>query len=120
MVWRKIYNLRLYFLQYCHLFHRVFNTFTVTGMKPLTRVYPFFDGIDVSAYVTPTGSSAGAALTTDAAGQVSGTFAIPDPETSGAPKWRTGKRFHIFSNKRNIFCSYKWRKCNTYYSISKT
>ena len=43
-------------------------TFTAKDMKPLTRVFPFFDGIDVSAYVTPTGSSAGAALTTDAAG----------------------------------------------------
>ena len=43
-------------------------TFTAQGMKPDTRVFPFFDGVDVSAYVTPTGSSAGAALTTDAAG----------------------------------------------------
>ena len=41
-------------------------TFTAKDMKPLSRVFPFFDGIDVSAYVTPTGSSAGAALTTDA------------------------------------------------------
>ena len=34
-------------------------------MKPLTRIYPFFDGIAVSEYVTPTGSSLGAALTID-------------------------------------------------------
>ena len=71
-------------------------------MKPLTRIFPFFDGIDVSAYVTPTGSSAGAALTTDAAGEATGTFAIPDPETSGAPKWRTGKRtFRLTTSSTN-------------------
>ena len=34
-------------------------------------------GGDVSSFVTPTGSSAGSALTTDAAGSASGTFAIP-------------------------------------------
>ena len=77
-------------------------TFTAKDLKPLTRVYPFFDGIDVSSYVTPTGSSAGAALTTDAAGEATGTFAIPDPETSGAPKWRTGKRtFRLTTSSTN-------------------
>jgi hypothetical protein len=76
--------------------------FTGKDLKPLTRVYPFFDGIDVSTYVTPTGSSAGAALTTDGAGEVSGTFAIPDPETSGADKWRTGKRtFRLTTSSTN-------------------
>ncbi len=76
--------------------------FTAKDMRPLTRIYPFFDGIDVSAYVTPTGSSAGAALTTDAAGEATGTFAIPDPETSGAPKWRTGKRtFRLTTSSTN-------------------
>ena len=49
-------------------------TFTAKDMKPLSRVFPFFDGIDVSVYVTPTGSNAGAALTTDAAGRVRGVF----------------------------------------------
>jgi hypothetical protein len=76
--------------------------FTAKDMKPLTRVYPFFDGIEVSAYVTPTGSNAGAALTTDAAGQITGRFAIPDPATSGAPKWRTGKRtFRLTTSPTN-------------------
>ena len=76
--------------------------FTVTAMKPLTRIYPFFDGIDISTYVTPTGSSAGAALTTDAAGSASGTFALPDPAVSGNPKWRTGARaFRLTSSSTN-------------------
>ena len=67
-------------------------TFTAKDMKPLSRVFPFFDGIDVSDYVTPTGSSAGAALTTNSKGTATGVFSIPDPSNSANPKWRTGKR----------------------------
>ena len=84
-------------------------SFDAKDMKPLTRVYPFFDGIDVSAYVTPTGSSAGAALTTNAAGQVSGVFSIPEPPTGKwnrashqGPIWRTGKRtFRLTTSSTN-------------------
>jgi len=77
-------------------------SFSVTAMKPLTRIYPFFDGIDISANVTPTGSSAGAALTTDAAGSASGVFALPDPSVSTNPKWRTGSRaFRLTSSSTN-------------------
>ena len=71
-------------------------------MKPLTRIYPFFDGIDISIYVTPTGSSAGAALTTNAAGAATGTFALPNPATAGNPKWRTGTRaFRLTDSSTN-------------------
>ena len=77
-------------------------TFTAKDMKPLSRIFPFFDGIDVSAYVTPTGSSAGAALTTDAAGTATGVFAIPDPTNTANPKWRTGKRtFRLTTSSTN-------------------
>jgi hypothetical protein len=77
-------------------------TFTADAMKPDTRVYPFFDGIDVSTYVTPTGSTAGAALTTDSNGSCSGSFAIPDPTDDSKPRWRTGKRaFRLTSNSTN-------------------
>ena len=77
-------------------------TFTAQGMKPNTRVHPFFDGIDVAVYVTPTGSSAGAALTTNANGEASGTFAIPDPNVDGNPRWRTGRRiFRLTTNTIN-------------------
>jgi hypothetical protein len=31
--------------------------FSADGLKPLTRVYPFFDNVDVTPYVTPTGGS---------------------------------------------------------------
>ena len=77
-------------------------TFTAKDMKPLSRVFPFFDGIDVSVYVTPTGSSAGAALTTDSSGSATGVFSIPDPTNSANPKWRTGKRtFRLTTSSTN-------------------
>ena len=76
--------------------------FSVVGMKPLTRIFPFFDGIDISTYVTPTGSSAGSALTTDANGSATGTFALPSPDVAANPKWRTGTRaFRLTSNSQN-------------------
>ena len=77
-------------------------TFTVTGMKPLTKVYPFFDKTRVSAYVTPTGGSAGGDLITSAAGKISGIFSIPDPNTRGNPQFRTGDRvFRLTSSVTN-------------------
>ena len=72
------------------------------GLRPNTRVYPFFDNIDVSVYVTPTGGSLGGNVVTDANGFVSGTFAIPNPNTTGNPRWRTGKRvFRLTSSSTN-------------------
>ena len=37
-----------------------------TRMKPNTRVYAFFDNIDISTYVTPSGGSLGGNIVTDA------------------------------------------------------
>ena len=67
-------------------------TFNGTRFKPNTRVYPYFDNVDVTAYVTPTGGSLGGNLVTDANGAISGTFAIPDPTNDSNPRWRTGTR----------------------------
>ena len=67
-------------------------TFNGTRFKPNTRVYPYFDNVDVSVYVTPTGGSLGGNLVSDANGAVSGTFAIPDPTVDSNPRWRTGTR----------------------------
>ena len=78
-------------------------SFSATGMKPLTRVYPFFDKQAITAYVTPTGGSLGGNLVTDAAGSVSGTFALPDPKVTGNPKFRTGERnFRLTSSPTNV------------------
>ena len=65
-------------------------TFSATRMKPNTRVYPFFDNIDISSYVTDSGG--GSTLETDNNGAVSGTFVIPNPTVDANPRWRTGTR----------------------------
>ena len=67
-------------------------SFSATRMKPNTRVFPFFDNIDISTYITPTGGSLGGNLVTDANGAVSGTFALPDPTVASNPRWRSGRR----------------------------
>ena len=77
-------------------------SFTATRLKPNTRVYPFFDNIDITSYVTPSGGALGGNLVTDANGKVEGTFAIPDPKTSSNPRWRTGQRlFRLTSSSTN-------------------
>ena len=73
--------------------------FVATRMKPNTRVYAFFDNVDISAYITP---SSGANLDTDNNGSVSGTFTIPDPTNNANPRWRTGTRvFRLTSSQNN-------------------
>src|SRR6056300_1189098 len=70
-------------------------TFEGYGMRPNTQVYPFFDNIDISSYVTPDGGALGGNF-------VTGTFAIPDPNVSSNPRWRTGKRvFRLTSSSTN-------------------
>ena len=59
--------------------------FVVRNAKPRTQVYPFFDGIDVNAHMTPTsstygigaGTAKGTGLRSDNLGTVSATFTIP-------------------------------------------
>jgi len=77
-------------------------TFNVTGMKPRTRVYPFFDRTNIAAHVTPSGGNAGDALITGASGSLQGTFLIPDPNVRGNPQFRTGERlFRLTSDANN-------------------
>ena len=84
-------------------------SFSVTGMKPLTRVYPFFDKTNVTAYVTPRSSSASGALgdvggnlVTSAAGSLRGIFRIPNPNTANNIRFRTGDRlFRLTSSSTN-------------------
>jgi len=76
--------------------------FEAYGMRPNTRVYPFFDNVDISVYVTPDGGSAGGNIITDSTGFVKGVFAIPDPNDTTKPRWRTGKRvFRLTSSSTN-------------------
>ena len=69
--------------------------FTAHGMKPSTRVYPYFDNEQVTDFVTPTNSAhantsfEGDNLTTNSAGSVFGVFRIPDTNNL---KFRIGTR----------------------------
>ena len=69
--------------------------FRATGMKPNTRVFPFFDDILVNDFVAPTtGAFAntgplGTALETNANGDIFGVFLIPN---NGTLKFRQGER----------------------------
>ena len=71
-------------------------TINVTGLKPNTRVYPFFDGEPVSLYCKPSGGSNNDAIHTDSAGAISGmTFSIPNTDTL---RFRTGERQFLFTD----------------------
>ena len=76
--------------------------FQAYGLRPNTRVYPFFDNVAISTYVTPDGGSSGGNIITDSTGYVKGVFAIPDPNDTTKPRWRTGKRvFRLTSSSTN-------------------
>ena len=63
--------------------------FTARGMRPATRVFPYFDDTIVTDHCKPTGGSLGGNLVTDAAGSVSGEFIIPNTSTL---KFRIGSK----------------------------
>jgi len=88
-------------------------TFIGQCFMPNVRLYPFFDGVDVSAYVTPASTFytsdttivAGSPLITTAAGKIEGTFAIPDYKYAGqrnVPKFKTGNvEFRLTMSSNN-------------------
>ena len=83
-------------------------TFTAQGLKPITRVYPFFDKVNVSSFVTPNANgystaSLGGQIIADGNGEVSGVYTIPDPNVAGNPKFKTGQRvFRLTSSATNL------------------
>ena len=52
-------------------------TFTVTGLKPNTRYYPFFNGVDVSAYCSTVDGQTSSQLVTNRLGDMTGNFYLP-------------------------------------------
>jgi hypothetical protein len=79
--------------------------FVGRGFKPSTRLYAFFDGINVKGYVTPTNSAfantanEGSSLTVDSSGNVYGIFRIP---ADGSLRFRTGaKVFRLTDSPTN-------------------
>ena len=74
-------------------------SFSATRMKPNTKVFPFFDNVNVTSHVTPTSGVLGGNLITNSVGDVSGTFAIPNTATE---RFRTGDRiFRLTSSSTN-------------------
>ena len=53
--------------------------FTVKGLKPNTRFYPYFDSIPVETTTKPTNGVFGDPLISDDKGELTGIFNIPDP-----------------------------------------
>ena len=86
-------------------------TFTGEGFRPNSRLYTFFDRIDVSSYTKPASSAYaksgaslvdGDALITTATGKIEGIFTIPDPKVDGNPQFNTGGiEFKLTSNEIN-------------------
>ena len=77
-------------------------TFEGYGLRPNTRVYPYFDNVAIISYVTPDGGSLAGNVVTDTNGYVRGSFVIPDPNVDANPRWRTGKRvFRLTSSSTN-------------------
>jgi len=76
--------------------------FTASGIKPNTKVYPFFDSIAVAQHCTPTDSSfvptstLGGEFTSDSNGFVYGLFDIP------ANTFKTGDRVFRLADVSNI------------------
>ena len=91
---------------------------TITGVgecfRPNTRLYAFFDGTDVSSFITPsstsyttdTSATEGGALVTDIQGKVEFSFRIPEYRFAGQasiPKFKTGDvDFRLTSSETNV------------------
>ena len=85
-------------------------TFTGIGFRPNTRLYGFFDKVNVNAHITPasttftsdTTPAAASPLITNAAGSIQGTFLIPDPKIEGNLRFLTGEvQFRLTSSSTN-------------------
>ena len=85
--------------------------FVADGLKPNTRMYPFFDKVDVTRFTTPTSDSGqsdhqkdvlGGKMFSDGGGSLEGLFTIPDPNVAGNPQFQTGERlFRLTSSATN-------------------
>ena len=85
--------------------------FVADGLKPNTRIYPFFDKVNVTTHVTPTSASGitdhqrntkGGKMFSDGGGHLEGLFQIPNPNVVGNPKFQTGDRlFRLTSSETN-------------------
>jgi hypothetical protein len=70
-------------------------SFSCTGFRPFTRLYPFFDAVDISADCNPTGGIYGDSIVTDSHGAVTGTFLVPN---TASKSFATGESVMRFSD----------------------
>ena len=86
-------------------------SFSGTDFRPNTRLYAFFDKVNVNPFVTPlstvystdTTVIAASPLITTANGSVEGTFLIPDPKVAGNLQFKTGEvQFRLTSSPKNL------------------
>ena len=89
--------------------------FSGGGFKPNTRLYPFFNKRDVSAYCYPFADQTesgtepaastlvqGTGIVTDVLGNAKGRFHLPDPKVAGNPQFTTGDiEFKLTSSSTN-------------------
>lgn len=74
--------------------------FSAKGLKPQSKMYAFFDNVDVTAYCKQDGGSTTGNLVTDDKGNISGVFTIPN---NNAVRFRTGtKTFTLNDNPTNV------------------
>lgn len=79
--------------------------FTGRGLRPNTRVFPYFDRVKVAEYVTPANSSfantnvEGSNLVTSANGDIYGVFRVPNDDTL---KFRTGTKVFALIDAENL------------------
>ena len=71
--------------------------FVVSGMRPNTVVYTFFDGEPVSDYCKPLNGSYGDELKTDDSGSLVGTFLIPNNDSL---RFHVGDRVFLVSDSK--------------------
>lgn len=69
--------------------------FQCRGFRPYTRIYPFFDSVEVSAECKPWGGNFGDALITDSAGAIDGIFQVP---ARADKRFKTGTSSFRFSD----------------------
>jgi len=75
--------------------------FVAKGLKPQTRLYPFFADTFVGPHCRPNTGSFGDNITTDVSGNVSGVFRVP---VTDSDKFRTGRNtFRLSDSNTNSF-----------------
>lgn len=69
--------------------------FFAVGLLPNTRMYAFFDGVDVNEDVSPINQTKGQILLTDSDGKIAGNFRIPNRDNK---RFGTGQRMFRITN----------------------